>query len=933
MLHIVTGGAKYAIRNGAMRCMNDFEQIHVFIKSLKQFCIRANKQPYIKDGNLKTFKPSGWAGEKDSWLTFDEAVKAIESEVTVYHDGKYQKADGIGFLVSRPKEEGPQALGGDLDCCCDPKTNEISEWATKFLNKVKPFYSEISISGCGIRFFCYGNLPGGRNSIFGHGPQDDMPIETRNRILEAKPGAKKKLEKGDSVFNGLEWYESGRHLTLTGNKLESLSFPIEDQTKVIALISQIFLLDETLGEVATNTKRAGSGSTRLPELKILDIINTHGFTENGRQLIGAHPTEGSTTGHNLIIDPSRNVWAYMHNFKGGTAPGGDPWIWLACECGAVRWDKAGAGALKDSKVLSETLKYAAKKGFISEEEILKRKAPFIRPVNIDQESGYTGLAEDGTIKEVIIDKKDSSKKSLVWISDCAVHIVTETAASDCTEFCFQGIGAKDKRHVKFTMQADQMAEPKKFKAALINAFGAKNQVGKLDFETVQKISLNPNRKRRIEIPTWDKSIPLIPGVGMGEDIEFRLSSMTPTDVYDGDVEMAKHTLREFLSIHKYAPILIATVLGAPAIARWHLDDRFGLALWGLTGSMKTSVAQAALAMYGVGYLDDAAILKHGRGGSTYVGTLEVFAAAGIMPQILDNVKTVDEKDNLQYISIIHSVMEGRDKQRGKKDGGLRESREFKCTPIITGEIRPSEASTTARVLNLTWTRPDDGKLTTIQERAAYLPVIGYNWLKFLATTDLNLLEGYNEARTRKMAEFALEKYTNPGRLAAIYTMLRSVWGLLCFSPMGDVFKEFTDEFVIALNDATDSQGNAVTEETEVARFISGITAIIATQPHLIQDNEYQKPDEYGKNMYKDVIGRWIEEDLFLVPAPTLAALKRLGIFSQIPSECSMTDALYQAGHLVAEKKPQHRLNGKRPRGWMLKGSVINPPEKEEQRKL
>jgi DNA repair photolyase len=901
--------------------------IHSMLKSLKQFCIRAGKQPYIKDGNLQTYKPSGWSGEKNNWLTFDEAVKAFESGAKVSHDGKYQAVDGIGFLVSRPKDEGPQALGGDLDCCRDPETGEISQWATAFLNKVRPFYTEVSLSNCGIRFFCFGNLPGKRNSIFGHGPQNDLPDDSRKRIFEAKPDAKKKADKGDDVFNGLEWYESGRHLTLTGNKLDKFCFELENQSKTIALISQMFLLDETLGEVSTNTKKyRTSGSTKLPELDILKVINTSGFTENGRQLIGAHPIEGSTTGHNLIVDPSRGVWAYMHNFRGGTAPGGDAWIWLACESGAISWDQAGAGSLRDAKVLSETLKYAAANGFISAEEIQKRKAPFIRHVTLEHENGYTGIADDGTIKEVVIDKKDSSKKSLSWISDCAVHIITETIASDCTEFCFHGIGAKDKREVKFTMPADAMAEPKKFKAALINAFGARNQVGSLNFETVQKISLNPMRKQRIEIPTWDKNIPLLPGVGLGEDLEFRLSPMTPADVYDGDIELAKHTLREFLSIHKYAPILLATILGAPAIARWHPDDRFGLALWGLTGSMKTSVVQVALAMFGIGYLDDAAILKHGRGGSTYVGTLEVFAAAGIMCQILDNVKTVDEKDNLQYISIIHSIMEGRDKQRGKKDGGLRDSRIFKCTPIITGEIRPSEASTTARVLNLTWTRPDDGKLTVIQERAAYLPVIGYHWLKYLAGTELNLLEGFNEARTRKMAEFATKQYTNPGRLAAIYTMLRSVWGLLCYSPFGDVFKEFTDEFVIALNEVTDAQGQSVTEETEVARFISGITAIISTQPHLIQEHEYQKPDEYGKSIYKDVIGRWIEDDLFLVPAPTLAALKRLGIFTQIPSEGSMTDALWQAGYLIGEKKPQHRINGKRPRGWVVRGTVIDPQE-------
>ncbi len=899
--------------------LNDYSRIHEDLTILPQFCLRAGKQPFIKDGNLRTFKPSGWSGEKHNWLTFQEAVDALAAGAKVHHDGAYQAVEGIGFLVCRPADEGPQALGGDLDCCRDPETGMISNWATIFLNKVRPFYTETSLSNCGIRFFCYGHLPGRRNSIFGHGPQDDMPAESRERILIAKPDARKKLEKGDYVFNGLEWYESGRHLTLTGNRLDEFCFQKEDQSETIALISQIFLLDETLGEVSTNAKRErSSSSNRLPELRISDVIDLRGFEPAGNQLSGSHPIEGSTTGHNLIVDPSRNVWAYMHNFRGGTAPGGDPWTWLACECGAVQWERAGSGVLRDARVLTETLKFAAHRGLISEEEIGKRKSPIIRPVNIDHADGYVGLAEDGSIRVVETDQKDSSKRSLEWVSDCAVHIVTETIASDTTEFCFCGKGAKDKRSVRFVMQAGDMAEPKKFKAALINAFGAQNQVGKLNFETVQKISLNPIRKRRIEAPGWDKNIPLVPGVGLGEDLEFRLSNMTPAEVYDGDIEIAKRTLREFLSIHKYAPILITTILGAPAFARWHQDDRFGLALWGLTGSMKTSTTQAAMSMMGIGYLDDASLLKHGRGGSTQVGMLEVFAAAGILAEGLDNVKTVDEKDNLQYISIIHSVIEGRDKLRGKKDGGIRDSRSFRCTPIITGEIRPAEASTTARVLNLSWTRPDDGKLTSIQERAAYLPVIGYHWLRYLAVTELNLIDGFNEARTKKMAEFAVKQYTNPGRLAVIYTLLRSAWGLLCESPFGDVFKEFTDEFVIAMNEAIEEQGKAVTEETELAVFISGLNEIIASGPGLIQSLDATK------TVYGRIMGKWCEEGLFLLPKETLSELQKIRAFRQHPTEASITKALFEENLLVTKdshRKIERRINGRKVRGWMLSPKI------------
>ena len=63
-----------------------------------------------------------------------------------------------------------------------------------------------------------------------------------------------------------------------------------------------------------------------------------------------------------------------------------------------------------------------------------------------------------------------------------------------------------------------------------------------------------------------------------------------------------------------------------------------------------------------------------------------------MPQVYDDVKTVDSKDTQNYVATMHSVLEGEEKARGKKDGGLRESREFTCTPIPTGEVRPQEAA-------------------------------------------------------------------------------------------------------------------------------------------------------------------------------------------------------------------------------------------------
>lgn len=153
--------------------------------------------------------------------------------------------------------------------------------------------------------------------------------------------------------------------------------------------------------------------------------------------------------------------------------------------------------------------------------------------------------ETGEVRRVLIPKK-SKKQFLGWVSDCALHIQTETVSTDVTEFTFVGAGAIDKRPVKFTMPASDLAQPQKFKAALHNAFGAENKIGTLTFEMVQRMSRNIKHLKRVEVPVWDGSVPLIPGVDLVDNVEYRLSQKTPAEVYDGDMEIAKECLRNLL---------------------------------------------------------------------------------------------------------------------------------------------------------------------------------------------------------------------------------------------------------------------------------------------------------------------------------------------------------------------------------------------------
>jgi hypothetical protein len=112
----------------------------------------------------------------------------------------------------------------------------------------------------------------------------------------------------------------------------------------------------------------------------------------------------------------------------------------------------------------------------------------------------------------------------------------------------------------------------------------------------------------------------------------------------------------------------------------------------------------------------------------------------------------------------------------------------------------------------------------------------------------------------------------------------------------------------------------VTEETEVAKFIEGIKSLMATNPNMFI-GEYTTA-QYQKDGY---IGKWTDTGLFLVPSIALSALKRFNIFTQIPTEGSLTDALDQAGYLLRQngrKKYQLRMNGRQVSGWLLKDELF-----------
>lgn len=146
---------------------------------------KTTKPPYQADGR------SASVDNPATWTTFDTALAA-------YQHGGFS---GIGIVLS----EDDDLLGVDLDECLNPDTGELEPEAAAIVAAL-PTYCEVSPSGRGLRLFGWGKLPqGGR----------------RNRHVEM--------------------YESGRYLTVTGQRFNGHAALAEITPELATVHARIFV--------------------------------------------------------------------------------------------------------------------------------------------------------------------------------------------------------------------------------------------------------------------------------------------------------------------------------------------------------------------------------------------------------------------------------------------------------------------------------------------------------------------------------------------------------------------------------------------------------------------------------------------------------------------------------------------------------------------
>lgn len=190
---------------------------------------------------------------------------------------------------------------------------------------------------------------------------------------------------------------------------------------------------------------------------------------------------------------------------------------------------------------------------------------------------------------------------------------------------------------------------------------------------------------------------LVPGLHEDPRIIYDLSPYCSAEVYPTD---CREALRATLDINERQIINVVALLAAPMASAFLPEEHFGHDRFAQTGTWKTSVIQQDYAIHGVACSGDESCLKLPESGTTLAAAMEVACLSGLMQFRCDNLKSTDEATIRKYISIVQGVIEGGGKARlnGKDNNRLREVRKTDCNMFVTGELKPDDDATTARVL-------------------------------------------------------------------------------------------------------------------------------------------------------------------------------------------------------------------------------------------
>jgi len=532
-----------------------------------------------------------------------------------------------------------------------------------------------------------------------------------------------------------------------------------------------------------------------------------------------------------------------------------------------------------------------------------------------------GVDLDGcTYKRVKIDKA----VFFVKIADGFGFIDAQTRRENGDAiFSIRGRGSQDGHEFCFDLPGADFSDPRKLKAKLTAQFGGRNVITK-DFNSacIQRLSKRIKDYRLVEACRWLDGACAVPGLDLVDAVKFNIHKKVPASFEDqGDLDLGIKSITALMKAWNpgHQAILAATVFGAPVAAKWFEDDRYALALIGLTGTGKTEASRLMLSCYGRGYLQDGNLLRW-NDGATANATQQIAAQSGFLPILIDNYKPIKSGSPAQLVGVLHAILEGSEKSRLDRNAQLRDTLEFMCTPIVTGESFIEESSTLARSILIEWQPVVDVQaLTEAQFHADHLLEIGRSWLTWISGAEGQevIKKGRSEyPKLRSEAVGLLNEIgcINAGRIGSSVALIKSLWQILIEHPvLGEIFRPYSKAISESLLKQLQDQADATIQANEAERFIAALRELVTSGRGVIVKGAsgLASMASYSETLYQHperILG-WQDEatgDFWLYPDATkkAVALHQGRQVQEIDSR-TLNRQLRDRGYLVVDEKQKH----------------------------
>lgn len=444
------------------------------------------------------------------------------------------------------------------------------------------------------------------------------------------------------------------------------------------------------------------------------------------------------------------------------------------------------------------------------------------------------------------------------------------------------------------IDAEDFSDERKLKAALEAGAGARDPVRagmSKHLGPAIKLMTNGNLRRTLRFARtgWYEDKFLLPG-RTDDNITIRLARKLPYSVDPGaKLELglqALDALVEFMTPAVGTVVLSHLFLAPLAAVAGLRNERCGLFIRGRTGTHKSSTLQAAMCLYGPGFMRDEALIKWGEG-ATRNAIMSYATCTHDMPLLIDNYKPSTGGGSHDFTNLIHNIMEGGDKERLNRNAQLRETKAIHTWPVFTGEDVPdNDPASIARVLVVPFVAGQNLEhLSKAQELAGHLCAVGAVWLDWLESNEgqetvKRIAKEFEASRNDWRAVVASKnsKSVNPLRVATNLATNYLAWLSLCQHPvLGPWAEKHNDAHSQGLNSIGGDMQHLTSQSLEANRFIEALReSIIGGRVTILRERTTSIESIVNLSDRDRVIG-WRADDggAYILPDVTLSMVTRL----------------------------------------------------------